>query len=60
MQTNEPSPEKRIATDQTVFRVDGLPADDVTTELLVEMHDLFERHDLPLSSISVEWEVNSE
>ncbi|KZN23742.1 hypothetical protein A4G99_12830 [Haladaptatus sp. R4] len=57
MSNNEPSPEKRIANGRTVFRVNGIDADDVTTELLVEMHDLFERHDLPLRSISVEWEV---
>ncbi|WP_231183714.1 hypothetical protein [Haladaptatus sp. DYF46] len=57
MSDNEPSPEKRIATEQTVFRLDGVEADDVTTELLIEMHDLFARHDLPLTSISVEWRI---
>ncbi len=60
MSNNTPSSEKRIATDQTVFRLDGIDADDVTTELLVEMHTLFEWHDLPLGSISVEWGVNTE
>ncbi len=60
MSNNTPSPGKCIATDQTVFRLDGFPADDVTTELLVEMHELFSRHDLPLTNISVEWRVDSE
>ncbi len=60
MQNNEPSPEKRIATGQTIFRLDGFDADDVTTELLAEMHELFNRHEMPLTSISVEWRVDSE
>ena len=54
MSDNEPSSEKRIATEQTLLRLGAVSPEDVNQELLVDIHDLFEKHDIPLHSVSVE------
>ncbi|WP_423743513.1 hypothetical protein V5735_10720 (plasmid) [Haladaptatus sp. SPP-AMP-3] len=54
MSNNEPSSEKHIATEQTPLRLGGVSPEDVNQELLVDIHDLFENHDIPMHSVSVE------
>ncbi|WP_231182652.1 hypothetical protein [Haladaptatus sp. DYF46] len=54
MSDNEPSPEKRIATEQTLLRLGAVSPEDVSEELLVDIHDVFEDHGIPMHSVSVE------
>ncbi|GKZ13929.1 hypothetical protein [Haladaptatus sp. T7] len=54
MSNNEPSSEKRIATEQPSLHLNGVAPDDLNAEVLLGIHDLFDEHDLPLRSISVE------
>ncbi len=54
MSNNKSSPEKRIATDQTLLRLRGVESDDLTPGVLPDVHDVFEEHGLSLESTAIE------